>query len=123
MDGAPSLKAEQKELAIDFGQYSWPFQIVFLVHLPPFFNQPATYPHIRSNLTENLHFKVFPMVGILQNVQCPNSTISENRNRKAIAFKGTLNKANYSPGETAILKAEIENPKRILIQQVNISMF
>ncbi|CAF4462473.1 unnamed protein product [Rotaria socialis] len=48
MDGAPNLKAEQKELAIDFGQYSWPFQIVFLVHLPPFFNQPATYPHIRK---------------------------------------------------------------------------
>ena len=125
----------EKELVFGQGQYSWRFQIPLTDYLPPTLNQPGSYPHVRyylqvvidkpwykPNKRETKYLRVFPRVNLLQNPQCLVSTIFGNRNRKDITLKGTLNKLGYVPGELIVVTLEIENPRRVLIQHINVLM-
>jgi hypothetical protein len=125
----------QNELVYDQGQYSWPFRILLPDHLPPTINPPQTYPHVRyylqfvidkpwykPNSRETRYLTIFPRVNLLQNPQCLVSTIFGNQNRKDITLRGTLNKFGYVPGELIVVKLEIENPRRVLILRIDLSM-
>lgn len=124
-----------KELVLGQGQYSWPFQIPLADHLPPTLNQPQAYPHVRyytqvvidkpwykPNTRETRYLTVFPRVNLLQNPQCLIPSMLANRNRKDITLKGTLNKLGYVPGEMMSVTLELENPKRTLVQRIELSM-
>ena len=126
----------QSELICLQGQYSWPFQIPLSNHLPPTFHHPQSYPHVRyylqvvidkpwykTNIKETRYLTVYPRVNLLHNPQCLQPTIFGNHNRKDIALKGTLNKIGYVPGESIHIKLEIENPRRVLIECIDVSMF
>jgi hypothetical protein len=128
-------KAGQKEIVYTQGQYSWPFHTELPDYLPPTLNQPHSYPHVRyylkividkawykPNKTELRYFTVFPRVNLLQNPQCLKPISFENHNRKDITLKGTLNKLGYVPGEIIHIKLDIENPERVLIKHINLSM-
>jgi hypothetical protein len=125
----------QNELVYDQGQYSWPFRILLPDHLPPTINPPQTYPHVRyylrfvidkpwykPNSRETRYLTIFPRVNLLQNPQCLVSTIFGNQNRKDLTLKGTLNKLGYVPGEFIVLTLDIQNPRRVLIQRIDLSM-
>ncbi|CAF1398097.1 unnamed protein product [Rotaria sp. Silwood1] len=125
----------QNELVYGQGQYSWPFQIPLTDYLPPTVNQPQSYPHVRyylqvvidkpwykPNIRETKYLTIFPRVNLLQNPQCLLSTIFEKQNRKDIKLKGTLNKVGYVLGESIHMTLEIENPRRVLIQRIDLSM-
>jgi hypothetical protein len=128
-------KLGQKELVFSQGQYSWPFQIPLTNQLPPSINEPHLYPHVkyylqvvidkpwyRPNTKETKYLTVYPCVNLLENPQCLSSSIFENQNRKDITLKCTLNKTGYVPGEIINIKLEIENPRKVLIQRIDISM-
>ncbi|CAF1372923.1 unnamed protein product [Rotaria sordida] len=125
----------QKEFIYGQGQYSWSFQIPLTEHLPPTINQPQSYPHVRyylqvvidkpwykPNTRETRYLTIFPRVNLLHNPQCLLSTIFGNQNRKDIKLKGILNKLGYVPGESIYMTLEIENPRKVLIQRINLSM-
>jgi hypothetical protein len=126
----------QSELISLQGQYSWPFQIPLSNHLPPTLNRPQSYPHVRyylqvvidkpwykANTKETRYLTVYPRVNLLQNPQCLQPTIFKNQNRKDITLKGTLNKIGYVPGELIHITLKIENPRRALIERIDVSMF
>ena len=126
----------QNEIPLAPGQYSWRFEILLPVHLPPTINLPTSSPHIYYNLQvtvstpwfeisidkKNLSFQVCPRVNILQNPQCSVPIVFGNRNRKGVVFRGTLDKGAYVPGESIILTVEIENPQKALIQSIKLFM-
>ncbi|CAF3596009.1 unnamed protein product [Rotaria sp. Silwood1] len=125
----------QQELVYGQGQYSWSFQIPLTDYLPPTINQPQSYPHVRyylqvvidkpwykPNTRETRYLTIFPRVNLLQYPQCLLSTIFGNQNRKDITLKGTLNKLGYVLGESIYMTLEIENPRRVLIQRIDLSM-
>jgi hypothetical protein len=125
----------QKEIVLGQGQYSWPFQILLTDYLPPTLNQPLTYPHVRyyvqvvidkpwykPNKRETKYLTVYPRVNLLHNPQCLQANIFGNHNRKDIILKGTLNKLGYVPGELIIFTLEIENPRTVLIKNIEALM-
>ncbi|CAF1377179.1 unnamed protein product [Adineta steineri] len=129
------LEPEQKELVYKQGQYSWPFQFPLTTHLPPTFNQPEKYPHIRyylevvidkpwykPNNKQGKLLTIFPRVNLLENPRYLVPTIFGNQNRKDIKLNGTLNKSGYVPGELIAVALEIENPQRVCIQRIDLSM-
>ncbi|CAF4312023.1 unnamed protein product, partial [Adineta steineri] len=99
-------------------------------------NLPRLYPHVRYYLQlainkggqkrkigEEKYITVFPRVSLSQ--QVPNymtATMFGNHNRKDVTVKGTLNKMGYVPGEMIQGTLEIENPKQILIKQIDLSI-
>lgn len=125
----------EKELVLGQGQYSWPFQIPLADYLPPTLSQPQAYPHVRyylqvvidkpwykPNTRETQYLIVFPRVNLLQNPQCLVPSAFGHQNRKDIALKGTLNKLGYVPGEMMNMTLDIENPRRTLIQRIDLTM-
>jgi sporulation-control protein spo0M len=124
----------EKQLTYSQGQYSWPFQIQLPDYLPPTIGLPNNYPHVRyylqvvidkawykSNTRENRYITVSPRVNILQ----PNysmATVFGNHNRKDMVLKGSLNKQAYLPGEMIQGIMEVDNPKGVLIKQIDVSM-
>jgi hypothetical protein len=128
-------KPGQKQVVYSQGQYSWPFQIPITDHLPPTINQPESYPHVRyylqvvidkpwykPNKRETKYLTVFPKVNLLHNPQCLQPITFENHNRKDITLKGTLNKSGYVPGEIIHITLDIENPKRVVIKSIVLSL-
>ena len=79
-------------------------------------------PWYKPNTRETRYLTVFPRVNLLQNPQCLQPTIFGNQNRKDITLKGTLNKLGYVPGELIHITLEIENPRRVLIKHIDLSM-
>ena len=125
----------QKQLILNHGQYSWPFEICLGDYLPPTINAPASYPHVRyylqvvidkpwykPNTRETRYLTVYPRVNLLQNPQCLVPTIFGNHNRKDIILKGTLNKLGYVPGESISISLEIENPRKVLVKRLELIM-
>jgi hypothetical protein len=125
----------EKEIVFGEGQYSWPFQLSLTERLPPTMNQPQSYPHVRyylqvvidkkwykQNERQTKYITVFPRVNLLQNPQCLSSFIFGNHNRKEITLKGTLNKSGFVSGELVHMMLEIENPRRILIKHIELSL-
>jgi hypothetical protein len=127
-------KVEQKGKVYSQGKYSWPFRILLPDHLPPTLNQPHLFPHVRyylqvvidkpwykPNTKEIKYITVFPWVNILQNPKCLSSVTFEKHNND-ITLKGTLNKSGYASGETIHMTLEIENPRKIPIQSIELSI-
>jgi hypothetical protein len=117
------------------GQYSWRFQIQLMDYLPPTLNQPQSYPYVRyylqfvidkawykPNTRENRYITIFPRVNLLQQPQNLMATMFGSRDRKDITLKGTLNKLGFVPGEMIMATIEIENPRQVLIKQIDASM-
>lgn len=126
----------QNQLVYDQGQYSGPFQILLPEYLPPTLNQPQLYPHVRyylkvvidkpwykRNKRETKYLTIYPRVNILQNSLCLVSTKFRTQNRKDITLRGSLNKFGYVPGELIRVTLEIQNPRRVLIRHIDLSMF
>ncbi|UJR11501.1 hypothetical protein I4U23_015682 [Adineta vaga] len=127
------LSDGQEKLIYEQGQYSWPFQILLSDLIPPTINLPQSYPHVRYylqvvivkpwyklNTKETKYITVFPCVNLLRNPQCLRTTLFGNQNRKEINFKGTLNKIGFVPGELLIATFEFSNPRRVLIQSIDL---
>ncbi|UJR11045.1 hypothetical protein I4U23_015229 [Adineta vaga] len=125
----------QTELVLNQGQYSWPFQISLTDYLPPTLNYPHAYPHVRyylqvvidkpwykPNTRETQYLSVYPRVNLLHMPQCLVSTCFGNQNRKHITLRGTLNKLGYVPGELITFTLDIDNPRKVLIQHIDLSM-
>jgi hypothetical protein len=130
-----SPQAGQKELVYHPGDYSWRFEIPLPVQLPPSINQPSEYPRVRYNLVlvidkpwykrntnETLHLTIFPHVNLMHNPQYLTPISFDNHNRKDVTLKGSINKQGYVPGETITGTLEIENPRRILLKKVHLSL-
>jgi hypothetical protein len=128
-------KGEQKEVVYTEGKYSWPFQIPLSHHLPPTINRYQAYPHVKyylqvvidkswykRNKIETKYITVFPHVNLLQNPQCLQTTVFGNQSKKDIILKGTINKLGYIPGEFINITLEIENPRRVVIKRIDLSM-
>jgi hypothetical protein len=128
-------EAGQKELVYSQGQYSWPFKFLLIHHLPPTINQPNLYPHVRyhlkvvidkpwykPNTTETKRLTISPRVNLLQNPQCLQAIPFEHHNRKEITLTGKLDKSGYVPGEIIHITLEIENPRNIIIQHIDVTM-
>jgi len=125
----------QKELVYYPGDYSWRFEIPLPAQLPPSINQPNKYPHVRyklklvidkpwykQNTNEILHLTIFPHVNLVHNPQYLMAISFDNHNRKDVTLKGSINKQGYVPGETITGTLEIENPRRILLKKVHLSL-
>jgi hypothetical protein len=130
-----SPESGQKELVYNTGDYSWRFEIPLPVQLPPSINQPNKYPHVRyylklvidkpwykTNTNEILYLTIFPQVNLMHNPQYLMAVSFDNHNRKDITLKGSINKQGYIPGETVTGTLEIENPRRILLKKVHLSL-
>jgi hypothetical protein len=128
-------EAEQKQLVYNQGQYSWSFNISLTDYLPPTADLSDSYPFVRyylevvidkswykSNKEERKYLVVFPRVNLLQNPQCLTPIVYKNQNRKNITLKATLDKSGYVPGETIQFILEIENPRKILIKNIDFSI-
>jgi hypothetical protein len=46
----------------------------------------------------------------------------QNENRKDITLKATLDKSGYVPGEIIHIKLEIENPEKVCVQSIGLSL-
>ncbi|CAF4206586.1 unnamed protein product [Adineta steineri] len=128
-------KAGQKQVVYTQGKHLWPFGIPLTNYLPPTINQPESYPHVRyylqvvidkpwykSNTREAKCITVFPKVNLLHNPQYLQTITFRNHNRKDITLTGTLNKSAYVPGETIHMTFDIENPQRIVIKSIVLSI-
>jgi hypothetical protein len=128
-------KAGQKQVVYTKGRYSWPFEIPITHHLPPTIHDPQTYPRVRyylqvvidkpwykPNTRETIYLTIFPRFNLLQNPQCLQSAIFGNHNRKDITLSGTLDKTGYVPGESIHITLKIENPNRVFIKRIDLSM-
>ncbi|UJR10999.1 hypothetical protein I4U23_015183 [Adineta vaga] len=124
-----------KELTFAQGQYSWPFQVQLPNHLPPTMGHTQTYPRVRyylqilidkawykTNTRENQFITVFPRVVLSQMPNCLLPTTFGDNNRQDIIFRGTLNKHGYLPGEIIQGTFDIDNPRQVLIKQINVTM-
>ncbi|CAF3707777.1 unnamed protein product [Rotaria sp. Silwood1] len=76
--------------------------------------------HLGTN--ETLYLTVFPRVNLLNNPQCLISSVFGNHNRKDVTLKGNIYKLGYVPGEMITGILEIENPRKILLKQVYLSL-
>ena len=130
-----SPQSGQKELIYSPGGHSWRFDILLPPELPPSLNDPRSYPHVRyylklvidkpwykRNIKEILYFTVFPHANLLHDSSLLTSTLFGNHNRKDVTLKGNINKLAYLPGETIMGTLEITNPRRILLQQMKLSL-
>ncbi|CAF1121202.1 unnamed protein product [Adineta steineri] len=128
-------QAEGEELTYTQDQNLWSFQFKLPDYLPPSLCTPQQYPHVRyylqvliekpwykRNIRENRYITVFPSVNLLAQQQCLTGSTFGNHNRKDIILKGTLSKTGYVPGESILITIEIENPRGVLIKQINLSM-
>ncbi|CAF1089519.1 unnamed protein product [Adineta steineri] len=127
---------EQQQLVYDQGKYSWPFQIFLTEDLPPTINDHRSYPRVRyylqviidkisyrSNTRETPYLNIYPRVNLLQNPQCLISTTFDNKNKKDVILKGTLNKSGLIPGESITGTLEIENLRKVLIKCIYVTLF
>jgi hypothetical protein len=125
----------QKELVFEQGYYWWPFQFQVPHHLPPTTNKPLDYPHLRYYLQvmidkpwykpdtkEIKSLTIYPRVNLLQNPQCLQTTTIANQNSKDITLKCTLNKSGYVSGELIKVKLNIQNPRKVLIKHIDVTM-
>ncbi|CAF3293025.1 unnamed protein product [Rotaria socialis] len=126
---------DKKELEYHSGQYSWRFDIPLAPHLPPTINESNKYPRVRyylkfvidkpwykRNTDETLYLAVFPHINLSSNPQCLMPYLFGDHNRKDVTVKGTIDKLGYVPGETITGKLEIENPRRILLKKLRLSL-
>jgi hypothetical protein len=125
----------EQEFIYNRGQYAWPFRIPLIDHLPPTINKPDVFPRVRyylevvidkpwykSNITRKKYLTIYPRVNLLQNPQCLSPSIFECGNRKDIILTTTMNKLGYVPGENIQFTLDIQNPRKLLIQNINLSM-
>jgi len=124
-----------KEMVYHRGQYSWRFELLLPPQLPPSINQPKKYPHVRyflkfvidkpwykRNSNQILYLTVFPRVNLSHNPQCLMGSMFGNHNRKDVNLRGNLNKLGYVPGESIMGTLEIENPRRIKLKEIQLSL-
>jgi len=126
----------EKEFVLSSGSYSWPFELALLTNLPPTLNDPHVYPHVRYSLQvilktrwyrfdrkETMYVSIYPRVNLLANVNCLLPTRFANENRKDICLKGCINKSGYVANEIISIQLNIENPKKVLIKQIDLLLF
>lgn len=131
----PQIRSEENEATIRHIQYLWPFQFQLPDHLPPTINESQTYPYVRyylqlfinklgyrSNTIEKKYLRIYPHMNLLENSQYLTSKTFEYRNQDIIILKGSLNKSGYVRGETIYITLDIENPRKVFIQNIDISM-
>lgn len=125
----------QKNLTFHRGTYSWPFSFQLVNYLPP-----STYsylPDVRYQLqillgrywnitafNKTLYIICSPRINQIPMNYYSNSPILRDFNSggKQIKFEGSLNKTNFSPGETIELNVKIENFQRIPLSGIDIFM-
>ena len=128
-------EAGQREFVYHPGDYSRRFEMLLPNQLPPPLNQPHLYPHVRyyvrfvmdkvwykRNNSQTFYLTVFPRLNLMSNPQWLTSTIVSNHNRKDVMLKGNLDKIGYVPGETITGLLEIDNPQRILIKKIQLTL-
>ncbi|CAF4021812.1 unnamed protein product, partial [Rotaria sp. Silwood1] len=108
---------KKKESVYLSGQYLWRFDI----QLPPQLPSTTNESH-NLGTNETLYLTVFPRVNLLNNPQCLISSVFGNHNRKDVTLKGNIYKLGYVPGEMITGILEIENPRKILLKQVYLSL-
>lgn len=126
---------EQKELIYQTGQYSWRFDMLLPNQLPPTVNEHKKYPHVRyylkfvidkpwykPNANETLALIVYPCVNPLMNSQSMASNQFDNHNRKDVTLRGNLDKLGYVSGDMITGTIEIDNPKRVLLKGIHVSL-
>ena len=75
-------QTEDEMMVFKQGQYSWPFEFSLVSQLPPTFNSPRHYPHVRyylqmtierswykRNIKEVRYLTIYPRINLLQNPQ------------------------------------------------------
>ena len=126
----------EKGLILNSGEYSWPFEIPLTNSLPPAISQPEHYPYVcyrlqvvidkpwyKPNTRQTKYLTIYPRVNLLSNPQCLTLTRFGNENRKEINLKGTINKTGYVPNESINILLEFENPQKVLIKHIDLSLF
>jgi Arrestin (or S-antigen), N-terminal domain/Arrestin (or S-antigen), C-terminal domain len=126
----------EQEFIYNRGQYAWPFRIPLIDHLPPTINKPDVIPRVRyylevvidkpwykSNIRRKKYLTIYPRVNLLQNPQCLSPSTFECENRKDIILTATMNKLGYVSGENIQFTLDIQNPRKLLIRNINLSMF
>ena len=125
----------EERLIYNRGQYVWPFQLPLIDHLPPTINKPDVFPHVRyylqvvidkpwytSNTRRKKLLTIYPRVNLLQNRRCLSPTTFECENRKDILLKATFNRLGFVPGENIQFTLIIQNPRKLLIRNIDLSM-
>ena len=125
----------QKKIIYRPGHYSWPFHFSLIDNLPPTIGKHYQYPRVRyylqviidkpwyeGNIRHTKYLAIRPRVNLLQNPRCLLPFNFKNENRKNITLKGTFNKVGYVPGENIQFSLEIQNPRKLLIEHINLSM-
>ncbi|CAF1353388.1 unnamed protein product [Adineta steineri] len=115
--------------------YNWPFQFQLPNHLPPTINKRQNYPHVKYYLQVSMYkegsksenkvmkylTKIYPRVNLLENLECL-KPIHIKYNEKNIILHVTLNKSGYVPGEVIYMTLQIENPRKALVQRIDLAM-
>ena len=125
----------QKEMVFCTAQFSWPFEFVLPHEIPPSINQPTDYPHVRYflkfvmgrswykiNLSKILYLFVYPRVNLSCNPQCLIGSTFEDQNRKDVRVKVHLTRHGYLCDESIMGRIEIENPQRIQLKQILLTL-
>lgn len=126
-------QSEEEMMVFHQGQYSWPFEFSLTNYLPPTINSPQYYPHVRyylqviiekswykSNIKEVRYLTIYPRIDLLANSQWLQPSLFEYENRKKVLLKGIINKTVIVPGQPMEFTIEIDNPKEVLIQYIEL---
>ena len=128
------LGIAENTLTYSCGDYSWRFDIPLPNELPPSFHSSTKYPYVRYylkllierldefNIEETRYLTIFPRVNLLQNARYLAPTSSGSYNRKCVNLKGNLIKYGYIPGETIRGTFEIDNPERVMLKKIRLSL-
>jgi hypothetical protein len=118
------------------GQYSWPFELVLPQSLPPSTSPSNTsYPYIKYyariiidkpwykfNPKQIYPLIIFPSVDIFNVNDERQSVALSRRNRKNLGIKVYLYDRRILPGQKISLDIDIENPKRLQIQNIQATL-
>ncbi|CAF1221266.1 unnamed protein product [Rotaria sp. Silwood1] len=117
------------------GQYSWRFSFQLPLQLPPTINNPQNYPHARyylncvidkpwyqRNEAENLYLTVFPRVNPSNHLEYLTPSIFGNHNRKDVILKVNMKKLVYVSGETITGTLVFENPQKITLKHIYLTL-
>jgi hypothetical protein len=116
------------------GHYSWPFSVSISAYLPPSYQTQAEHLYYslevifnRSWFQRNTRYSEQIIICPHVNLQrIPNNPLvfgNYKQKSQEIIINGKLNKSAFIWGEKMKLKLEIFNTKRLLIKNINISLF
>ncbi|CAF1178544.1 unnamed protein product [Adineta steineri] len=129
-------EANQDEVILERGEYSWPFQFTLPQSLPPSSSPSTTsYPYVRyyarivvgksryqRTMKPIYPLTVFPNVNLFHTNDGRQPVLLSSRNRKNLKVKLYLDQRGILPGQNISLHIDLQNPKRLKIQRIEATL-